>query len=60
MQSNNRQNNFSASQNKINNRNIYNEISHLLSTSHKDVNSKKLMLIRIIKMKADFLIYNNL
>ena len=38
--SNDRQNNFS-SLNKLNNRNIYNEISHPLSTSHKDIKFKK-------------------
>jgi len=42
MQSNDRQNNFSSSHNKINNRNIYNEISHPLSTSHKDLKFKKI------------------
>ena len=40
IQSNDRQNNFS-SLNKLNNRNIYNEISHPLSTSHKDIKFKK-------------------
>ena len=41
---NDRQNNFSSSQNKINNRNIYNEISHPLSTSHKDIKFKKIII----------------
>lgn len=62
---NDRQNNFSSSQNKFNNRNIYNEISHPLSTSHKEIKFKKININKNNKNesrslnKQDYITYMN-
>ena len=64
--SNDRQNNFSSSQNKLNNKNIYNEISHPLSTSHKNLKFKKVNINKnnnIIENrslnKQEYIVYMN-